>query len=380
MRAEAPSPPQTPANGEEEDDTLKIIGDICALIALLLLFFFRRKVWERIHSGPRIRRIRIISGFRVVGSRSYPKLAFVIITSHFSEKRVRPLMQMWGNSVRRHRAISNFVFLSIESPAMKDLPSITVPAAYRGLYPKLRHHKPGHVSVQLVMKDAYVMEYCVKNTSADWCFRLMDDLYINEPGLDGFVEYLMALPDPRTTIMVLGNCMDTPSVKFYLQGGSGYAFSRRAAELMVERKDQWITSVQEWEDFHLTHFLTGVGLTSQMIDSVYFTGHFIRWAWWGRFRWNNPIDYPDCPAVLRREAQCNHQMFPYHKMVFIHALKDYMKQQNWREWFTKMPRDAVVYYIGTGIRICRGNLSSPIFRNGSMGTTALYWSQNWSRA
>jgi hypothetical protein len=298
--------------------------------------------------------------FDLTQTRAPPRLCFVILSSNLTKGRVRPMMEAWGNSVRYYPAISDFYFLSIEDPAMSDLPSIDLPPSYSDLYPKLVYLKPHEVSVQLVIKDAYAMEYCVTNTSADWCFRLMDDLYINEEGLDDFIEHLRTLPDPRTTAMVFGNCMDTKTVQFYLQGGSGYMFSRRAAELMVAQKNDWIVNVREWEDFHLTNFLTSLNLTSQDVDSPYFTGHFIRWAWWDRFKWNNTeIDFPDCPDEIPEQRECSHRLFPYHKVVFVHALKAYMTEPRWQKWFAEAPRDAWLYYGGTGFNICRGKFAIP---------------------
>jgi hypothetical protein len=164
-----------------------------------------------------------------------PKLGFLFLTSNVTTRvRVPGMMSHWGDRLRYHPAVSTFVFASIEDPSFSYLPSASVFPHYAKLLTRLRHVPPTNIGVRLLIKDIFTMEYCVRNTSADWCFRLMDDLYINEAAFDDFVRWIAARPNPRTTPYVIGNCLLHPRVDFYLQGGSGYGFSRYAAERLVD--------------------------------------------------------------------------------------------------------------------------------------------------
>jgi hypothetical protein len=226
------------------------------------------------------------------------------------------------------------------------------------------------------MNDAYALEYCATNTSADWCFRLMDDVYVNEEGIEWMLKWLASLDDPRTTAMVFGNCMPTASCEFYLQGGSGYGFSRRAAQMMVDVKQDWITSINTVEDFHITQFIRHLDVPSWKCESPFFTGHFMRWALWLRWNWHSRQYFMPCPLRLQKEAVCAHSLYPYHKVVFVHSLRTHMTQDRWHTWMKAAPRTTMFFYSGSGYQICEaqpGQMEAALRRivSGFINTSAL---------
>ena len=282
---------------------------------------------------------------------------FVITSNQSNAERVVPLMEMWGYRMRNYSRVAAFKFMSIEAPGLEQFPSLEVPRRYKDLYENLTHKPSQYYQFDLTIKDAYALSYCVRNTTAGWCFRLMDDTYVNDEGFDAFVAHLDALPDPFEKEIVLGNCMTCRPTGWYLQGGSGMVFSRRAAERFLDFQDEWITALNVFEDFHVIRIAEQLGLTSHDADCPYFSGHFLRRKWWQRFSWNNSDNFPLCPESLANESYCNHRLFPYHKVAFVHALKNFMTQQLWRNWFDRMPRDAMMYYIGTTLHICRARMN-----------------------
>jgi hypothetical protein len=280
-----------------------------------------------------------------------PKLGFFFLTSNITTRaRVPGMMASWGDRIRHHPAVSDFVFASIEDPTFSYLPSADVFPHYAKLLTRLRHFSPSNIGVRLLVKDIFTIEYCVRNTSADWCFRLMDDLYVNEDAFDDFVHWIAARPNPRTTPYVIGNCLLTRQVGFYLQGGSGYAFSRFAAERLVEVYEEWLLGIDMWEDFYITKFIKSLGIRSQACDCPYFSGHFIRWALWLRWKWTSRF-VPQCPQKLQTEKYCAHRIVPVRKLVFIHSLLTFMTHERWVEGMKKVPENAMIYY----------NESAPIF-------------------
>jgi hypothetical protein len=291
-----------------------------------------------------------------VQSIALPKLGFFFLTSNITTRtRVLDMMKYWGDRVRHHPAVSDFVFASIEDPAFAHLPSIDVFPRYSALSAKYRDFRPDKVGIgiQLIIKDIFVMDYCVHNTSADWCFRLMDDLYVNEAAFDDFVTWIALHPNPRTTPYMLGNCLLHKDVDFYLQGGSGYCFSRNAAERIVAVADEWIPKIDLWEDFYITKFIKSVGVRSETCDSPYFSGHFIRWALWGRWNWTSAF-VDNCPQSLPKEKFCDHQLVPVKKLVFIHSLKYWMTQERWANWMAAVPNNAMIYYVESAPTFCFG--------------------------
>jgi hypothetical protein len=232
-----------------------------------------------------------------------PSLGLFFLTSNITTRtRVTGMMETWGNHIRHHPAVTAFIFASIEDPAYSYLPSVKVFPHYSKLYSRLRFTSWRNIGVQLIIKDVFTMEYCVRNTTADWCFRLMDDLYVNEAAFDDFVEWIASHPNPRSTPYIIGNCVTHPSTGFYLQGGSGYCFSRAAAERLVETYEEFIPGINIPEDMYLTKFIKMLGLDSQACDCPYFSGHFIGYGLWKQWNWTKKF-VGDCPPTLQKEQR-----------------------------------------------------------------------------
>ena len=57
----------------------------------------------------------------------------------------------------------------------------------------------------------------------------MDDTYVNFDRYEEFLDWLRHRKNPQTELMAFGNWLSWGQGTYYLQGGSGYIFSRRAA-------------------------------------------------------------------------------------------------------------------------------------------------------
>lgn len=291
------------------------------------------------------------------------KFAIYVITSRFSDyKRLDELMELWGNSIQQHSATQEFNFIEIENPELVGkYPSLYLPESYKAYDQILAsREKRCGFSTDLVKKSGYIMRHCIENTTADWCFRLMDDTFVNIDVYDEFVTWLNSLSDPRQTVMAYGNCVAWGKDSFYLQGGSGYIFSRRAAEKFLEIEKEWIESLNEPEDNHIMEFFKYVGLKSTDVASTFFSGHFLRRSDYQNFEWNpsqNPA-YPVCPNKLPEQSECNSTLSPYSQTVFSHSWGDKLSHRDWKRWFKNVPSDAMVYYYKTDFHVCQAEKPS----------------------
>jgi hypothetical protein len=155
--------PAASAVAEASDNTIPDIIAIFLLCVAIFLEFHSRR-------GPSKPSILVARHQQFIRPQlvRQQKLAFFIISSGSTNAvRVPSLMQYWGNRMRRHPSISDFYFLSIDIPQLAHLPSIRVPKSWERLYSRLKYYEPRSVGVQLCIKDAYALEYCAKNTSAD---------------------------------------------------------------------------------------------------------------------------------------------------------------------------------------------------------------------
>ena len=283
---------------------------------------------------------------------------FILTSGSTNYQRIPQLMNMWGYRMMNYSRVSDFKFLTIDVPGFEQFSSLSVPQSYRKLYKNLTKRPKRYYNFDLAIKDAWALLDCVKNTTAAWCFRLMDDTYVNPEGFKMFVENLDTLGDPWEKEIILGNCLARNRRKWFLQGGSGIVFSRRAAERFIEFHEEWITSLNIHEDGHITRIAERFGITSQSADSPFFAGHFLDPGVWQNFSWNSPTDFPICPEVVGTERHCNHHLIPYHNVAFLHCIPAFMNQEAWQTWFKNVPRDAMMYFTGKTFQLCRARINN----------------------
>ena len=283
-----------------------------------------------------------------------PRISWYIISSRRSNKRIRSLMSTWGEKIRNDTSTASFNFVSIESPGFEKYSSITVPKRIEAFRPLMTRTDWSDRHGFLVFKNAAILEHCVKNTSADWCMRCCDDLYVHMEGYKLFLRHLASLPDPRTVPMMFGNCLDLGE-KWFLQGGSGYVFSRKAVEMFLEFEDDWIINAYGSEDVHLARIGIRLNITSAMADSTFFTGHFSSRDYsgiWNRCR--------ECPERVEPEPYCNHSLIPLRNVAFFHDKAQRFTPEKWQSWLKNVPENAMMYYEQCSMRICCGRVTRAV--------------------
>lgn len=281
------------------------------------------------------------------------RVAIMIISSKQSnEERIPNLMEVWGRKMMKHPLVADLTFITIDVPGFDGIPHAQIPEKYADLYKRTRHYGWMKVNAKLVIKTAYTMRYCVDNTDADWCIRAMDDTFLPEEGFWNMIKSLREKGNPREVPLAAGNCIVGGNFGFYLQGGSGWVFSRKAAEMMVEREEKWITSIRNQEDYHIGSIIKEIGIsqTGAEVDYGGVSGHFMPKERYETFSWEN---VSTCPESLPPEQACNHQLHPYRNMGMLHSWDVHLTHSDWVEWLKKVPEDAMIYYTGGTMHLCR---------------------------
>jgi hypothetical protein len=284
-------------------------------------------------------------------------MSLYFITYKKSHDRLQKLLDEWGTFMEKQPYVDSLYFVTVENAERSGKHahmvnnSVFCPPKFYHLWGKIKN--PGKVDAQLTMKDLTIADHFWYNTTSDWCLRFTDDTFMYKPALPIFLNELAKLGDPRKKSIVLGNCVNHPHVRWYLQGGSGVLFSRAAIGDFLKIAEEWALSVAGPEDWHMTKALEKMGLKDDECNSRFFSGHFIRWALWGRWNWSNPSHFGLCPRQIGKQTYCDNKIVPYHEVLFHHALKDFMTQKNWVKWMASAPKDAMIFFGGTAWNICK---------------------------
>lgn len=101
-------------------------------------------------------------------------------------------------------------------------------------------------------------QYMIKHLEYDWYWSLTDDVYVDISALDNYITELLQIYDPRKDFVIAGQYMKRIGYE-YLQGGSGMIFSRKAAEIFVEKGEDWIKNVSLCDDCQIEYFFHSIG-------------------------------------------------------------------------------------------------------------------------
>jgi hypothetical protein len=298
--------------------------------------------------------IRVVAAV-AVGFPTLPTFAVYVTTCPKTSSRLPDLMEFWGHSVRQHRCCVGFwiVSLSPGDPSWLQRFSLSE-AKWRWIDESVMTHSTKE-SRDLYVKDMVAFDHFFWNTTADWCFRVVDDCYVNSAALDSFLARLRDRGDPTQQALVVGNCVPAIQVKnlsWYLQG-CAFGLSRNAAGRFLQMGTKWFSNPNLFEDYQFSKGLETMGLTSAQVDSPFFTGHKGTMNVLDGASWSNIRNWGECPMELPPEPVCSHRFVLYRDVVFHHMVNYVVTHRQWDRWVKIIPDNAVMFYRGPNFVICQ---------------------------
>ena len=127
---------------------------------------------------------------------------------------------------------------------------------------------------KLISKLFAALKYFLEHSNAGWFLRICEDTVIN---LDTFPLFLKELNEnfnPYQDFVIQGACLGKINTT-YLQGGSGFVFSRRAA-YQIYQDYSWfrmMTNINKADDRLLGYYLSKIGVPPANFTSRWFLGH-----------------------------------------------------------------------------------------------------------
>jgi hypothetical protein len=170
----------------------------------------------------------------------------------------------------------------------------------------------------LLFKLRAAMTHFLYETSSAWFFRICGDTAVNFEILPLVIRELESEFDPLVDTMIQGACLGKLELT-YIQGGSGFVFSRRAVfEFISDWK--WVQeSVQEFknDDRLLSVYLNRVNLSFKQATNRFFIGHsFFRFK--DSYRAVTNQSYNPCPQSPRSKKGCRSFFTRVKELAFWH--------------------------------------------------------------
>jgi hypothetical protein len=162
----------------------------------------------------------------------------------------------------------------------------------------------------LASKFIFALRFFLLHTHHRWFWRGTDDAIINFAKLPNFVEFLDRTYNPLTETVILGNCIGKDRESF-LQGGSGWVLSRRAAERVEALRWAWVPRIDHADDVRFTRVLDRLNVSLANATSPFFLGHDLYF--------NGETIAGDCPGLATiKNPPCAPFLVPLQDVVFFH--------------------------------------------------------------
>lgn len=223
-----------------------------------------------------VTRISVDARCGSVGTDVFPGLMLSFLSTRGS-RRMAANLEYWrsvGPDVRRNVALL-VVNYSSRNSSWNLAPSGSFPSAPSSFGHSRGGRRRLFASYDLTAKFYFALGYFVRETKFRWFWRGTDDAIVNFLALRNFSLWLDEAHDPLREFVVYGHCVSAGKIS-YLQGGSGWVMSRRAAEEVLPFYN-WTMTNMHWPD----DVMFGVVLDKFFRDrfslrtatSPYFLGH-----------------------------------------------------------------------------------------------------------
>lgn len=157
--------------------------------------------------------------------------------------------------------------------------------------------------------------------------------------------------DPITMPVLKGHCVSYCVQKYYLQGGSGFVFSRKAAEILFQSRSEWGSNVTFFDDYLASVWCSILKIDHKDTASGGFVGHFFPENEKQIIRNYEYHNLPDCPKKYRNH-HCGNTMYRLNEISVTHDAEKGRPYPHY-EGFTKAPSNIYFYMDTCYPKICK---------------------------
>jgi hypothetical protein len=176
-----------------------------------------------------------------------------------------------------------------------------------------------HRDSDLASKCLFALRIFLRETTFSWFWRGTDDAIINWDNVPEFMRTLSVRYFARKDPVILGHCISSPAGKGFIQGGSGWLISRRAAEMLEPLWGEWVSGMNWSDDWSFPDYMNRFNLDVWNSTSEFFLGHDIKHGDSAALSSKNYNSLPDCrPFDQLPQKFCRQFTAPLRNVVFFH--------------------------------------------------------------
>jgi len=290
-------------------------------------------------------RVPYFPPMRVIEKLFRPTRIFIgIITHSSSAGRARAFWNYFSQHFLECPYLHGPFFTTLSESDSTGLNVLQISNEYESIietYPYVRS-KPRNINIMQKMLTS--MKYFLEKTDDDYYLRMTDDVYINFPEIPSLLEELKEKGDPRKIPVIIGHCLRINGSTF-LQGGTGYLFSRRAAEIFYGHHDQLLRVVNWYEDWVVYTLIQKIVPNYLETGSPLFNAQGMTTEMRVQLERGNYTGIQKCPKIVRGSINCLQYFIQFKKSVFYHQYGFYPKPESWNSMISKAPDNLFWYQL-----------------------------------
>ena len=206
------------------------------------------------------------------------------------------------------------------------------------------------------LKRITALKYFLEQTNHEWFLSATDDIVIDVNSFEVMIKELDGMYNPHSDNVFQGHCLYN-AMRHYLQGGSGYLFSRSAAKVFYENYAyKWLYEIQAWDDVYSSRITDFLRIPIKNTASPYMFGV--------KFPASLEMEKPNllsritqkCPYHPVEDNECKLGLVPLTKLTILHT----SPTRNTSIIFNNILKirsqanDLYFYNHDVSMRICRG--------------------------
>lgn len=187
------------------------------------------------------------------------------------------------------------------------------------------------------------LKYFLHNTTCDYYWSLTDDVAVDLHGLRVMIRYLEDNYNPNTDNVFMGE-----SYGHFLQGGTGFVMSRRAAEIVEKRSKEWLLGIRIADDVETDKFRKYLGMNERETYSPFVFGEepyafYSPDFYKSNLRWCPNTSFPTSPVYKLTNLVALHAKFTNPNKAMTNLIRGKM-----------YINDIYFYYFRMSLYLCKG--------------------------
>ena len=264
-----------------------------------------------------------------------------------SDKRQNFSYNMWMKDLKKFSPNSESVFVCAEG---KEIDGIKYLHPTKEQMDIVHLPKPSPRDRDISMKRLIAAKYFIENTTLKWFWSTSEDCAIDLSKLESLLEELDFLYDTENDLVFLGQCIFNDY--YYLHGGSGYIFSRKAAEQFAKIGEVFISNIEIWDDYAFHSLYEVYQLKADQTATSHLNGVGFDIPYIKDEKMEN-VEY--CPRVIPYSYCYKRNLYPINDLIGYHRSNIEIGEScfNTMIEYGKKYKNLYFYYNLNGLKLCK---------------------------